>query len=61
MEKIIEGKVKKRIAELSLLQQPHMVETGNPVVDKHLKSLSTQLGTELKLESYVLWTIGQQV
>ena len=59
LDKIIEGKVKKRLAELCLLQQNHMVETGNPVVEKFLKQLSNQLKSEIQLVDYALWTVGQ--
>ena len=61
VDKIIEGKMRKRLSELSLLQQNHMVETGAPIIEKYLKTLSTQLGSELKLDKYALWTIGQKV
>lgn len=61
IEKMILGKVNKRLAEITLLNQVHVAEEGGPVVKKHLDNISKQLGNEFKItiDSFHLWNLGQ--
>ena len=43
VQKIVTGRLQKFYATICLLQQSHMIEEGNPVIQKHLKSLGMQL------------------
>ncbi|CAE7541595.1 tsf [Symbiodinium microadriaticum] len=59
-EKIVEGKVNKRLAEMSLLGQNHMAAEGTPVVAKYLKSLESETGcNDLAISGYWRWSLGQ--
>jgi translation elongation factor EF-Ts len=60
VNKIVEGKVKKRLSELCLLHQPHMVEAGAPVIEKHLAAVSAKIGSPLTVRSFALWAIGDR-
>lgn len=52
VERIIAGKVQKRVGELCLLEQAHVAEEGGPKVGKFLKA------SGLSLKEYALWTLG---
>lgn len=63
MEKIIMGKVNKRLAEIVLLEQPHVAEEGSPVVSKHLDVLGKMIGSgsKIRITRFVHWTLGQEL
>jgi len=52
VDKIVRGKVVKRLGELCLLSQPHVAEEGAPIIGKFL----TEKG--LKCVSFERWTVG---
>jgi elongation factor Ts len=52
VERIIAGKVQKRVGELCLLEQAHVAEEGGPKVGKFLEAEG------LSLKEYALWTLG---
>lgn len=58
IEKIIQGKLKKRMSELTLLGQAHMVEEGGPEVEKFIKSMSSSLKTPISVASFAYWQVG---
>lgn len=61
LEKIITGKMNKRLSELCLDSQPHVAEEGNPVISKYLKTFSNQLGAQgneaIEVNGFVRWDI----
>lgn len=59
LKRIVEGKVKKRVAEVSLLQQSHQVEENNPVISKFLEELSKKLNLQISIDSYAWWSLNQ--
>jgi elongation factor Ts len=58
IEKIIQGKVHKRMSELTLMGQSHVVEEGNPVVQKFVSMFSSSINTPLSLASFKYWQVG---
>lgn len=60
LQKMIAGKVQKRLAEVCLLAQGHLAEEGNPVVSKYLDTLSAQHQTKVEVQDFALWTLNQQ-
>jgi translation elongation factor EF-Ts len=60
LEKIIAGKVSKRLAEISLLGQSHLAEEGSPVIKKYLETLGGANKCGVKVDSFVRWTLGQE-
>lgn len=59
VEKILEGKLGKRLSEICLTNQSHFAEEGGPVIEKHLKSQATALGlSNLSLGRFWRWTLG---
>jgi translation elongation factor EF-Ts len=55
LEKIIQGKLTKRMNELSLLGQNHMVEPDAGNIDKFLKSKN------FSVLNFAKWTVGGSV
>eukprot|EP00598_Pedospumella_elongata_P012215 CAMPEP_0185012038 /NCGR_PEP_ID=MMETSP1098-20130426/98100_1 /TAXON_ID=89044 /ORGANISM="Spumella elongata, Strain CCAP 955/1" /LENGTH=336 /DNA_ID=CAMNT_0027541089 /DNA_START=59 /DNA_END=1069 /DNA_ORIENTATION=+ len=58
LEKIIAGKVNKRMADLCLVSQPHVAVEGSPVIQKYLDSL-TQGDVKVSISGFQRWTLGQ--
>jgi len=54
-EKIVEGKWRKRLTELCLLEQPYLKEPSLSVA-KYLR----QRGDGLTVKSYVRWRLGEE-
>jgi elongation factor Ts len=52
VERIIDGKVNKRLGELCLLEQNHVAADGAPKIGKFLKKEKLSFG------SFLLWTLG---
>lgn len=61
VDKIVSNKVAKRLGEISLLGQAHMVEEGNPVVTKHLEALGKAAGSKVNVPQFKYWSLGQTV
>jgi elongation factor Ts len=59
IEKMIQGKLNKRLSEVCLLGQAHMAEEGNPVIKKYLDGLSKQHGATISIVDYLLWSLKQ--
>jgi len=55
IEKIIQGKLNKRLNELSLLGQNHMVEPDAGNIEKYLKSKS------FNVQNFSKWTVGSSM
>lgn len=61
IDKIVEAKVNKRLAEISLTGQPHMAVEGSPLISKYVKELAKDNGLpDLKINSFHHWTLGQE-
>lgn len=60
-EKILQGKLNKRMSEICLLDQPNMVEEGNPQMKKFLQSLGDSVGsnTKVSIPKFWRWNLGQ--
>jgi translation elongation factor EF-Ts len=60
-DKIVRGKVLKRLSELCLLSQPHVAEEGAPVVSKVLAALALEsAGSGATCAGFERWTVGAQ-
>ena len=58
LARIVEGKVRKRLHELCLLQQNHMVEgKDSPVVGKHIENMSKLVNHRLRIIDMILWSV----
>lgn len=60
LDKIIAGKVNKRLAEVCLLSQPHVAEEGSPSIQKYLQGLGSKHGGSIDLVRFERWTLGQK-
>lgn len=60
LQKIIQGKMNKRLAEVCLLQQGHLAEEGNPVVQKYVDSVGQSLQGKITVDSFALWALNSQ-
>ena len=59
VEKILVGKVNKRLAEVCLSSQAHVAEEGAPVIEKFLKSQASTLKLDkLAIKRFMRWTLG---
>jgi len=56
LEKIIAGKVNKRLSEICLLSQSHMAIDGSPIIQKYLQNLSMKV----EIPSFYRWSLGQK-
>ena len=56
-----EGKINKRLSEVCLASQPHMVEDGSPAVHKVLKAAGKdlQLQGDLEVAYFQRWALGE--
>eukprot|EP01036_Dinobryon_divergens_P024428 gene24428-32877_t len=61
VERAVQGKVNKRIGELCLLGQSHLVEDGSPVIEKYLSTFSQQIRSTVQVAFFRLWTLGSSV
>lgn len=58
IEKIIQGKLNKRLSELTLAGQSHVAEEGGPVVEKFISSFASSIKTPLSIASFASWQVG---
>jgi elongation factor Ts len=58
IEKIIAGKVNKRLSEICLLSQGHVAEEGQPIISKFIDQFSDKNDTIVKLNSFIKWNLG---
>jgi elongation factor Ts len=59
VEKMTEGRLSKFFGEITLLEQPHFIEEGNPKVGAFLKKAGEELGINLKVVAYKRYEIGE--
>jgi len=60
LEKIVQGRLSKFYSEVTLLNQPHMIEDGNPPINVFLGKLSKQLGCQIKIQEFVRIQCGEE-
>lgn len=68
IQKIMTGKLNKRLNEMSLLGQSHMADASGDVIEKHLNSVSKAcfggdkktLVNPLVISYFVKWQLGSQ-
>lgn len=62
LEKVVQGKVNKRLAELCLLEQNHVAEENSPVVKSYIKDFSSKNKIDnLSIDSFLKWSLGGDV
>ena len=57
IEKIITGRLSKFYSNICLLEQDHMIEEGSPKVKKALKAAAKELGTDVRVSGFHLFSI----
>ena len=61
LDKILDGKLNKRLSEMSLTGQPHMAVEGSPLISKYIKELGKDYSVkELEVGRFQHWTLGQE-
>jgi elongation factor Ts len=61
VDKMTDGRLRKFFAELSLLDQPHMIEEGNPKVADVATALGKRLGGKVEVAAFVRYKTGEQL
>ncbi|MBD2243932.1 translation elongation factor Ts [Nostoc sp. FACHB-888] len=59
-EKIVQGRIEKRLKELTLIDQPYIRDQSISVEDL-LKQAKTQLGTEINVTRFVRYILGEGI
>jgi translation elongation factor EF-Ts len=59
LQKILQGKLQKRLNEICLLSQNHLAEEGNPIIQKFLYEQSQKLSGDIQITDFALWTLNQ--
>ncbi|MEH2349240.1 MAG: translation elongation factor Ts [Nostoc sp.] len=59
-EKIVQGRIEKRLKELTLLDQPYIRDQSISVEDL-LKQAKTQLGSEIQVNRFVRYILGEGI
>jgi elongation factor Ts len=59
-EKIVQGRIEKRLKELTLIDQPYIRDQSISVEDL-LKQAKTQLGTEIQVTRFVRYILGEGI
>nr|XP_024370939.1 uncharacterized protein LOC112280107 isoform X3 [Physcomitrium patens] len=57
-EKIVEGRIAKRLAELALLEQPYIRDDKVPVKDL-VKEITAKLGEKIQIRRFVRYNLGE--
>ena len=60
LQRVVSGRLEKRLAELCLLQQAHVAEEGQPIVNTHLQQLAHTLGGPVTVTRMLRWTVGEE-
>lgn len=60
IEKMLKGKLNKRLADVCLLGQNHVAEESSPVISKFIAEVSKKEGLELKIDSFSNWKLGDE-
>ena len=68
IQKIMTGKLNKRLNEMSLLGQSHMADSSGENIEKHLNSISKKcfggdkktINNPINIKYFVKWQLGSQ-
>ncbi|HJK86644.1 MAG TPA: translation elongation factor Ts [Candidatus Megaira endosymbiont of Nemacystus decipiens] len=60
IDKMIAGRIRKYLEEIVLMDQVHVIE-GKSKVSEIIQNLSKELGTDVKLKSYVRFEVGEGI
>lgn len=58
LEKVLMGKLNKKLAEICLMGQNHVAEEGAPIVSKYVSDFSKKHSLSINIENYAKWDIG---
>ncbi len=60
-EKVLQGKLNKRLSEMCLMDQAHVAEAESPVMRKHLQTIGANIGKNVTfvLPAFWRWHLGQ--
>lgn len=59
VEKMTEGRLGKFFGEITLLEQPHFIEEGNPKVGAFVEATSKKIGVDVQVVAYERYEIGE--
>lgn len=59
VDRIVAGKVAKRLAEVSLLQQSHQGESGGSSVERVLRDVGQRLGVDVTVAAFARWSLNE--
>lgn len=57
-DRILQGKLNKRLGDVCLLDQAHVAEEGSPVVHKFLQTYATSQKCVIDVQNFDLWTLN---
>lgn len=60
VEKMVEGRLRKYFAEVTLIEQNHMVEAGNPRIADLLEETGKSLGCKVELAGFLKYRTGEE-
>ena len=58
VEKVLMGKLNKKLSEISLIGQNHVAEEGAPIISKFINDFSKKHNISINIENYTKWDIG---
>ncbi len=58
LEKVLMGKLNKKLAEICLIGQNHVAEEGAPIIGKYINDFSKKHNLSINIENYTKWDIG---
>ena len=61
VQKIIDGKLNKRLQDLSILGTNHVVEANNPKIDKFLLELGKKYNNSFSINQFYNWKVEKDL
>ena len=58
VEKVLMGKLNKKLSEICLIGQNHVAEEGAPIISKFINDFSKKHNISINIENYAKWDIG---
>ena len=59
IDKMVEGRLRKRFSEVCLLEQPYVIDESAGSVGKVLKAAGKELGHAVTVGGFVRWQVGE--
>ncbi|DAZ92536.1 TPA: hypothetical protein N0F65_012766 [Lagenidium giganteum] len=59
VEKMVDGRMNKFFSEMTLMDQDHFIEEGNPKVGEFVQKTAKSLGVDVKVAAYQRYEIGE--